>query len=73
MWTDEQLDERFNGIDKRFDAVDKRFDELDRRMESGFARVDRDIRDVRILVFQLWGTTMVGFVGTIATVVITNT
>jgi hypothetical protein len=35
MWTDERLDERFNGIDRRFDAVDKRFDDLERRMELG--------------------------------------
>lgn len=65
MWTDERLSERFN-------AIDKHFDDLERRMEAGFGRVDRDIRDLRMLVFQLWGTTMVGFVGTIATVLITS-
>jgi hypothetical protein len=66
MWTDERLDERFN-------AVDKRFDDLERRMEAGFDRVDRDIRDLRMLMFQLWGPTMLGILGTIATVLITNT
>ena len=25
-WTDERLEERFNGIDRRFDEVDRRFD-----------------------------------------------
>jgi hypothetical protein len=66
MWTDERLDERFN-------AVDKRFDDLERRMEAGFDRVDRDIRDLRMLMFQLWGSTMVGLLGVIATVLATNT
>ncbi|HEX2708475.1 MAG TPA: hypothetical protein VHM66_10770 [Solirubrobacterales bacterium] len=67
MWTDERLDERFNGIDRRFDAVDKRFDDLERRMEAGFDRVDRDIRDLQILMFQPWGSTMVAILGTLAT------
>jgi hypothetical protein len=25
-WTDERLEERFDGIDRRFDEVDRRFD-----------------------------------------------
>jgi len=29
-----------------------RFDSLDRSLE----RIDRDIRDLRMLMFQLWGT-----------------
>jgi hypothetical protein len=65
MWTDERLDERFNSIDRRFDI-------LERRMEDGFARVDRDIRDLRVLMFQLWGSTMVAILGTLATVLATN-
>lgn len=73
MWTDARLDERFN-------SVDKRFDDLERRMGAGFERVDRDmheirtdLRDLRGLMFQLWGTTMVAIVGTIVTVLVTNT
>ena len=43
-WTDERLEERFDGIDHRFDEVDRRFDrvegeivELRREMRAGFA------------------------------------
>jgi len=68
MWTDERLDERFDGIDRRFDAVDKRFDGVDRSLE----RIDRDIRDLRMLMFQLWGATMLGVFATIATVIVTR-
>jgi hypothetical protein len=42
-WTDERLEERFDGIDRRFDEVDRRFDrvegeifELRREMRGGF-------------------------------------
>jgi archaellum component FlaC len=68
MWTDERLDERFDGIDRRFDAVDKRFDGVDRSLE----RIDRDIRDLRMLMFQLWGATMLGVFATIGTVIATS-
>jgi tetrahydromethanopterin S-methyltransferase subunit G len=33
-WTDERLEERFNGIDLRFDAVGQRFDGVDRRFDE---------------------------------------
>ena len=46
-----------------------RFDGLDRTLE----RIDRDIRDLRVLMFQLWGTTMLGILATIGTVIATNT
>jgi len=43
-WTDERLEERFDGIDRRFDEVDRRFDrvegeivELRSEMRAGFA------------------------------------
>jgi hypothetical protein len=68
MWTDERLDERFDGIDRRFDAVDKRFDGVDRSLE----RIDHDIRDLRTLMFMLWGPTMLGILATIGTVIATN-
>jgi hypothetical protein len=68
MWTDGRLDEKFNAIDKRFDAVDQRFDGLEHRMEVGFERVDREIRDLRLVMFQIGGAMMVGLVGVIATV-----
>ena len=72
MWNDARLDDRFN-------SVDKRLDDLSSKMDSGFARVDREIydlrtevRDLRSLMFVLWGPTMLGILGMIATVLITN-
>jgi hypothetical protein len=59
---------------------DERLDDLALRMDAGFERVDRDIRelrtdmrDMRTLLYQLWGSTMVAFLCTIATVLVTNT
>jgi hypothetical protein len=60
--------------------TDQRLDDLALKVDAGFDRIDRDIRelrtdmrDMRTLMFQLWGSTIVGLVGTIATVLITNT
>jgi hypothetical protein len=60
--------------------TDERLDDMSRRMDAGFRRVDDDIRelrtdmrDMRTLMFQLWGSTMVAILGTIVTVLITNT
>ena len=39
-WTDERLEERFNGIDRRFDEVDRRFDEVDRKFGEVNRRLD---------------------------------
>jgi hypothetical protein len=55
MWTDERLNDRFDGLDQRLD------------------RVDCDIRELRTAVHQLWGSTIVGFLVVIATVIATNT
>lgn len=41
-WTDERLEERFDGIDRRFDEVDRRFEQVDRR----FDEVDRKFGEV---------------------------
>jgi len=46
-WTDERLEERFDGIDDRFDGVDRRIDEMDRRVEHRFNRVEGDLRELR--------------------------
>ena len=60
--------------------TDERLADMSRRMDAGFQRVDDDIRelrtdmrDMRTLMFQLWGSTMVAVLGTIVTVLITNT
>ncbi|MGH2975976.1 MAG: hypothetical protein ACRDLL_14070 [Solirubrobacterales bacterium] len=54
MWSDERLDDRFDGLDRTLE------------------RIDRDIRDLRMLMFQLWGATMLGIFATIGTVIATN-
>jgi hypothetical protein len=45
-----------------------RFDGLDRRLD----RIECDIRDLRMLMFQLWGVNMLGIITTIVAVIITN-
>lgn len=65
MWTDQRLDEFAV-------RTDKRFDDLERRMEAGFDRVDREIRDLRLVMFQIGGAMMVGLIGVIATVLVSN-
>jgi hypothetical protein len=57
--------------------TDERLDDLALVMREGFARVDRDlaemrteIRDLRTLMFQLWGTTMIGILVTLVAIVI---
>jgi hypothetical protein len=59
--------------------TDARLDDLSKRMDAGFERVDRDLHELRIevrelrrLMFMLWGPTMLGIFGMIATVVVTN-
>ncbi|HYJ20765.1 MAG TPA: hypothetical protein VEW07_01930 [Solirubrobacterales bacterium] len=53
--------------------TDERLDDLSQKVDAGFDRLDRDIRDLRMLMFQLWGTTMLGILATIGAVVATNT
>lgn len=50
------------------ERLNDRFDNLDRGME----RLDRDIRDLRVLMVQLWGSTIIGSLGVIATLVATQ-
>jgi hypothetical protein len=54
MWTDERLNERFDGLDKTLD------------------RIDRDLRDLRQLMFQLWGTNMLAILVTLGAVIATK-
>ncbi len=65
MWSDERLDERFNGIDRRFDN-------LERRMDASFSEVRAEIRELRQLMFMLWGPTMVGILASIAAALFAN-
>jgi hypothetical protein len=50
------------------ERLSDRFDGLDRTLD----RLDRDIRDLRVLMFQLWGSTMIGILATIGTVIATS-
>ncbi len=52
--------------------TDERLDDLAHKVDAGFGRVDRDIRALRMLMFQLWGATMLGIFATIGTVIATN-
>jgi hypothetical protein len=59
MWTDQRLDDRFDGLDRRLDRID-----------GDIREVRTDLRDLRTLMFQLWGSTLVGFLGVIATILV---
>jgi hypothetical protein len=50
------------------ERLNDRFDNLDKTLE----RVDRDIRDLRTLVLQLWGSNIAGLLIVIATVLATR-
>jgi len=50
------------------ERLNDRFDSLDRGLE----RVDRDVRDFRTLMIQLWGSTVIGSIGVIATLLATR-
>jgi hypothetical protein len=50
------------------ERLSDRFDNLDRGLE----RVDRDVRDLRALMIQLWGSTIIGSIGVIATLLATR-
>ena len=42
--------------------TDGRLDDLSRRMDAGFERVDRDMRELRSLVWRLWAMNIVATV-----------
>lgn len=50
------------------ERLNDRFDNIDRALD----RLDRDVRDLRTLMVQLWGSTILGSLGIIATLVATN-
>jgi hypothetical protein len=58
-WSDERIGDAMRHIDGRFDAVDNRFD-----------RVEGDLRELRQLVYYLWGSMLIGFLVVIATVLL---
>jgi hypothetical protein len=52
--------------------TDEQLADLAKKVDAGFERVDTDIRELRTTVHQLWGSTIVGFLVVIATVIATN-
>lgn len=60
-WTDERLEERFNGIDHRFNEVDRRFDEVDRRFDEAEKRVDQRFDRVEGEILELRREMHTGF------------
>jgi uncharacterized membrane protein len=51
--------------DKR---LDDRFDSIDRN----FAELRADIRELRVLIFGLWGTNMIAILATLVAVILTR-
>ena len=50
------------------ERLTERFNGLDKRLD----RIDADLRDLRTLMVQLWGFTIIGSLGIIATLVATQ-
>ena len=77
-WTDELLEERFDGVDRRFDEVDRRFDEVHRRFEQVDRRFDRvegeivalrhGVAGLQTTLSRIGGSMLVGLVGVIAAI-----
>ncbi len=61
MRSDKRLDDRFDSLDRTLERVDCDLREL-----------RAEVRDIRQLMFMLWGPTMLGIFGMIATVIVTN-
>lgn len=76
-WTDERVDDLVSHVDARFDAVDSRFDNVERRFDDArqdvdrrFDRVEGDLKELRQMVWYLWGSMLIGFLVVIATVLV---
>jgi hypothetical protein len=52
--------------------TDERLNDLALKVDAGFERLDRDIRDLRTLMLQLWGSTIIGSLGIMATLLATR-
>jgi hypothetical protein len=52
--------------------TNERLDDLARRVDSGFDRMDRDLRELRAILIRFGGGIMVGLVGVIAAVISTG-
>jgi DNA anti-recombination protein RmuC len=65
-WTDERLEERFNGINRRFDEVDRRFDAVDQRLD----RVDMQLLVLQTGLNRIWIAMVTGLFGVIAAILV---
>jgi hypothetical protein len=52
--------------------TDERLDDRFGGLDKTLARIDQDLRDLRMLMLQLWGATMLGIFATIGTVIATS-
>jgi tetrahydromethanopterin S-methyltransferase subunit G len=50
------------------ERLNDRFNEIDSRLD----RIEGDLRDLRTLMFQLWGTNMIAILVTLAAVIVTS-
>jgi hypothetical protein len=67
-WTDERLEERFNGIDRRFDELDLRFDRAERQAEGTRKELTAEIGVLQAGINRIWISTVAGLFGVIAAI-----
>lgn len=60
-WTDERLDDLVKQVDKGFDATKVEIRDLRAHTDRGFARVDSDIRELRVEMRQMRADMKEGF------------
>jgi iron uptake system EfeUOB component EfeO/EfeM len=61
MWTDERLDDRFDGLDRTLERIDRDVREL-----------RADIGSLRLAIFQVGGGLGIGLIGVIASILISG-
>jgi iron uptake system EfeUOB component EfeO/EfeM len=62
MWSDERLDDRFDGLDRTLERIDCDIREL-----------RADIGSLRLAIFQVGGGLGIGLIGVIASILISGT
>jgi hypothetical protein len=61
--------ERTASTDERLNLLAQKVDAGFERMETSFERVDRDIRELRDVIFRFGGRIMIGLIGVILALV----
>jgi hypothetical protein len=67
-WTDERLDDRKQEVDSALTRIEMKLDEH----SAGFARIDKDIRELRSEIRGMSWTLFAGFFTLFGTVIGTN-